>query len=817
MKKMSIYVKKKKFLLTILWISCLKGVTLWDAKTLQEKSVEKNQHSSEFEISASDSTKTKSSLLDVNASLKASFLGGLIEVGGSAKYLNDNKKSHHQSRVTLQYKATTKFKQLMLTPDETKNTQQAEHVKNLATHVVTGILYGANAFFVFDSEKLDDSNIQAIEGSMQAVIKKIPSFNVDGKVDIKLSDEEKAVTDKFNTDNFYGDFILESNPGTFEDAVKTYIQLPKLLGENRENCVPLKVILMPLKKLHPKAAYMISNGFISKAEDTLQELHNLDIRCNDLLEDRVVRSFPQIQEKLGRFKKLCQYFRSSIQKTMAEKLPSIRAGEEDKQELVKVFDDRDKSPFSQEKLTKWIKDEDREVTIIRYFVDMMEGTKIISDQSELDREVFKPGVEEVLCFVFTSLKSTDPYLQNMSDYLEKKKLEGTDGNTPPTQDQWYFSDEVIKLFITAIQNDQYKGGSIYHYRNTNLVTDDFSGPDVTDVEKVTNRRDLMCCKFAHTVVGILAHSSMQIFSRAVMFWGCRRATRTFNSRHRFSMGLRSGDWLGHSRTFKCFLRSHSFVARAVCFGSLSCWKTQPRFIFKVLTDGRRFWLKISRYMAPFILSLTRISRPVPLAEKQPHSMMFPPPCFTVGMVFLGCNSVFFFLQTRRVEFIPKSSTLVSSDHMTFSQSSAVSSMCSVANFRRAWTCTGFSSATRLALRDLIPCRCSVLLMVTFVTLVPALCRSFTSSPRVVLGSLLTVLMIILTPRDEILRGAPDRGRLSVVLYVFHFLMIAPTVDFFTPSCLPIVDSLFPVWCRSTILFLVSFESSLVLAMAEFGV
>lgn len=80
-----------------MWISCLKGVTLWDAKTLQEKSVEKNQHSSEFEVSASDSTKTKSSLLDVNASLKASFLGGLIEVGGSAKYLNDNKKSHHQS------------------------------------------------------------------------------------------------------------------------------------------------------------------------------------------------------------------------------------------------------------------------------------------------------------------------------------------------------------------------------------------------------------------------------------------------------------------------------------------------------------------------------------------------------------------------------------------------------------------------------------------------------------------------------------------------------------------------------------------------
>ncbi len=130
---------------------------------------------------------------------------------------------------------------------------------------------------------------------------------------------------------------------------------------------------------------------------------------------------------------------------------------------------------------------------------------------------------------------------------------------------------------------------------------------------------------------------MQISSRAVMFWGCRWATRTFNSLQRFSMGLRSGDWLGHSRTLKCFLRSRSFVARAVCLGSLSCWKTQPRFIFNALADGRRFSLKISRYMAPFILSFTQISRPGPFAEKQPQSMMFPPPCFTVGMVFFGCN------------------------------------------------------------------------------------------------------------------------------------------------------------------------------------
>ena len=181
-------------------------------------------------------------------------------------------------------------------------------------------------------------------------------------------------------------------------------------------------------------------------------------------------------------------------------------------------------------------------------------------------------------------------------------------------------------------------------------------------------------------------------------------------------------------------------------------------------------------------------------------MMFPPPCFTVGMVFFGCNSGFFVLQTQRVEFLTKSYILVSSDHMTFSRSSSGLSKCSLANFRRTWPCTGLSRGTRLALQDLSPWR-----------------RSPPWSPRVVLGFLLTVLVIILTPRGEILRGAPDRGRLSVVLYVFHFLIIVPTVDFFKPSCLPIADSVFPAWCRSTILFLVSFDSSLVLAIVEFGV
>ncbi len=41
------------------------------------------------------------------------------------------------------------------------------------------------------------------------------------------------------------------------------------------------------------------------------------------------------------------------------------------------------------------------------------------------------------------------------------------------------------------------------------------------------------------------------------------------------------------------------------------------------------------YMALSIIPLNRYSCPVPLVEKKPQSLMFLPPCLTVGTVFLG--------------------------------------------------------------------------------------------------------------------------------------------------------------------------------------
>uniref|UniRef100_A0A3B5M9K6 B30.2/SPRY domain-containing protein n=1 Tax=Xiphophorus couchianus TaxID=32473 RepID=A0A3B5M9K6_9TELE len=488
------------------------GATLWDETTLQHMIMENSQHSSDFKITSSDSLDMKSNLLDVNASLKASFLGGLIEVGGSAKYLNDKKKSHNQSRITFQYKATTTFKQLNISADDMKKQLKiADDMKCLATHVVTGILYGANAFFVLDSNKVDTKTLQKIEGNLQATINKFPGISVSGEVDIKLSNEEQAVADAFSC-TFYGDLIPEKNPKSFQDALLTYVNLPTLLGAKKEHSVPLKVWLMPLKNFDPSASEVkmeLSTGLLGKAQNALVELQNLKMRCNDCLADSY--QFPQISTILLSFKQKCSTYEGMLQDLIAKKIPGIRAGKEDENELLRILDEKEQSPFSSDKLNKWMANMEREVNVIKSCIKAMDGIKILPKESDVVEELLCPKVEDVLCFVFTSLEKSDPYLQKMAEYMETMDIKATGNVSPATEEKELTrireksaeirelaaglkNEAKYRLVVTAKENKMYKGATIYHYWNDRLITEDFKRLNLVGLEKIkeiTRRRDLL--------------------------------------------------------------------------------------------------------------------------------------------------------------------------------------------------------------------------------------------------------------------------------------------------------------------------------------
>ncbi|XP_065327024.1 cytolytic toxin-alpha-like [Pelmatolapia mariae] len=486
------------------------GMTLWDCDDLKKDVGERPQASNDFEIVASESIEDKSSALNVDASLKASFLGGLVQVDGSAKYLNDSKSSRNQARVTLKYKATTKIQELSMNHLGRDNVRHSYVFdQGLATHVVTAILYGAQAFFVFDREVSEHEDHQDVQGNLKVIINKIPLLSIEGEGSLKMEEKDKESVDKFSC-KFYGDFCLPKPPTTFNDAIKVYQSLPGLLGDK---AVPMKVWLLPLTALDSSAAKLvheISIGLVQEAQTVLEDFSELEMRCNDVLGTSTAWEFPQIGKKIKSFKEMCSEFKLEFQQTFAKKLPSIRGGGEEEAELAEILKKRHSSPFNSKNLNEWMDCKEREIYTLMFFTRMMKNTKIISSQNDLYKESL--SAEHVVCFVFTSLGKDEPYLSALSKYLKGKA--NPDLQDPHIHDvekeQWYASKEVtaemrrkaklfsdfaeankenknMKFLTVGLTNETQEASSIYLYEGGFPVSENFEPPSKPETVTAADR------------------------------------------------------------------------------------------------------------------------------------------------------------------------------------------------------------------------------------------------------------------------------------------------------------------------------------------
>ncbi len=134
--------------------------------------------------------------------------------------------------------------------------------------------------------------------------------------------------------------------------------------------------------------------------------------------------------------------------------------------------------------------------------------------------------------------------------------------------------------------------------------------------------------------------------------------------------------------------------------------------------------------------------------------MFPPPCLRSSWGHRQHSSS---SKHDELSWCQRAGFCSHLTHNTFTQFSSES----LANFRQACTVLSWAGGPRGR------CRISVLhnvvLPIVFlVTIVPAALRSLTRSPHVVLGWFLTILMIIETPRGEILHLAAWRWSCSPI-------------------------------------------------------
>ncbi|KAK6305731.1 hypothetical protein J4Q44_G00245110 [Coregonus suidteri] len=581
------------------------GITLWDSEILQKDINVSPQPNTDFKIIASDSSEDKSEALNVSASLEASFLSGLVSVKGSAEFLHDKKTSKRQSRVSLQYRTTTRFEQLTMDHLGAGNVKHCNIFREgSATHVVTAILYGAQAFFVFDREVSSGENHQDIQGSLHAVIKKIPSITIEGQASLKMSEEEKKQTNTFSC-TFHGDFALENNPVTFEDATRLYAGLARLLGENGEHAVPMTVWLYPLKNLDSAAAQLvrqISVSLVRRAQRILDGLDNTDVKFQDMMKEDMAIKFPEIKAKLSKFRDLCSEYKLVFQKGLCKVLPHIRGGGMEEEELIKMLNSKERSPFQNDLMITYLDDREREMNVVSSYLDIMKEVQVVYSSSELDGIVLDQAKNHVVCFAFSSLKDKDEYVVDLENYLlEESKSDSSlipyDPNAAgkSAAEKWFRSAVVttltrqtINLFldfkesnkdreniafcIASIPNKLITASSIHVYERGTLLSPQFELPSKPGVPTIKSlEHDCVHVQINPPNLGVKSVESYQVLYQAVQAeseWTEVKADATTSQvtirrldpykDYRFSCravcrpGVSlSSDWTEYSRTRPC--------------------------------------------------------------------------------------------------------------------------------------------------------------------------------------------------------------------------------------------------------------------------
>lgn len=153
--------------------------------------------------------------------------------------------------------------------------------------------------------------------------------------------------------------------------------------------------------------------------------------------------------------------------------------------------------------------------------------------------------------------------------------------------------------------------------------------------------------------------------------GWHWATQTFNSFHRFSIGLRCGAWLGHFRTWRCFLRCPGGVSEITVMQEV---QHIPSSMLSLLESHHTLPCYFCLECGSVVLS--------PLQKNSPETWSGTPMlCSGYGVLgmfrSLFCpppNTPSGFYTTY------SSSILVSFDHMTSYESSSGSSRCSLASW-----------------------------------------------------------------------------------------------------------------------------------------
>ncbi|KAF7552515.1 hypothetical protein G7Z17_g4243 [Cylindrodendrum hubeiense] len=222
--------------------------------TLPEGAVETTKaNSTKTRYSETDAFKQKFEAFGVNAELGASFLAGLVKVDGSGCYLSETRNSDLVMQSSMHYSITTVNETLNLTASGLKDCLAFDFLDHdCATHVVTGITWGASCVIAAKRQVLMSEDRRQIASEMEAQFSCLKSVDVnrEAKSDITCDSHGRS-TDQSVKIAIYSDVIADDGEPPDSTSAETFMRnMPKYIASTNDGKgKPLIYTLMPLSML----------------------------------------------------------------------------------------------------------------------------------------------------------------------------------------------------------------------------------------------------------------------------------------------------------------------------------------------------------------------------------------------------------------------------------------------------------------------------------------------------------------------------------------------------------------------------------------
>ena len=320
--------------------------------------------------------------------------------------------------------------------------------------IFVGIEYGAEAYFIFEQTITDNSNTAEVYAQMESTIKIIPGLKISAEAGLEMEHELKKNVKHLRV-KFHGDFVLSTNPTTFEEAVKIYQDLPNEILKENFQAVPMIVHLYPLNKIDTSKIFTIvrdiSESLIRQLVAIMQELEDAMEEVQELEESVVAKHFNVFKLRAEKYLNYLKQYKLQFQSVVAPLLVEIRGQGKEESQLAKLLEGHTATPFNKENLQSWLRDQRAESAVLESFL------KQLDDKLTLVENVGEYlQYEEVISFTIYYPDSPDAVISNMDAFLDGKDI--TESVT--TAKRWFRQYPLVH----KIQN---KINDVRHFRDIN--------------------------------------------------------------------------------------------------------------------------------------------------------------------------------------------------------------------------------------------------------------------------------------------------------------------------------------------------------------